>query len=228
MRPIDKGQAPTAYQDYRHALGDLEQRLGLYCSYCERRLGIGLAVEHKVPKRVHPDRALDWSNFLLSCVNCNSVKGDKDLGEGDTLWPDEHNTALAITYHKGGFVEADPALGAALAARTKALIDLVGLDRHVADGSPAPARRDKRWQQREEAWAVAAWSLAKYEQQNQARDALEQVVKAALGYGFFSVWMSVFADFPDVKRALVLRFEGTAGECFDTHGVPLPRTALGV
>lgn len=215
MRPIDKGVAPSTYTDYRDALDDLENRLGRNCSYCERPLGTGLGVEHKAPKSIHPDRTLDWGNFLLGCVNCNSVKGQKDLGEGETLWPDEHNTVLAVAYERGGFVEVSSALAGALAERARALIDLVGLDRHAAEGLPQPARRDRRWQQREEAWAIATSCLAKYERQNQAEEALELVVQAALGHGFFSVWLSVFDRIPDVKRALVRRFNGTAKECFD-------------
>lgn len=63
MRPIDKGAAPAAYRDYRDARKDLEQRLGLYCSYCERRFRTGLAVEHKAAKGIHPDQALDWDTL---------------------------------------------------------------------------------------------------------------------------------------------------------------------
>ena len=228
MRPIDKGRSPVAYSDYREALDDLEQRLGRYCSHCERRLGTGLAVEHKAPKSVHPNRALDWGNFLLSCVNCNSVKGDKDVRAGETLWPDEHNTVLAIRYARGGFVEVGPALPAGVADRARALIDLVGLDRHKAKGFPSPARRDRRWQQREEAWAVAVSCLANYQRLSQTAQALELVVEAAQGHGFFSVWLSVFADFPAARRALVEGFPGTARACFDGLGRPVPRTALGV
>lgn len=228
MRPIEKGQAPRVYEDYRVALDDLEARLGRYCSYCERRIGTGLAVEHKAPKDSHPGRRLDWNNFLLSCVNCNSVKSMKDLGEGKTLWPDEHNTVLAVAYESGGFVRVAPALGGDLAARARSLIDLVGLDRHWAEGFPPPARRDRRWQQREETWKAATRCLANYERQNRTQAALECIVDAALGYGFFSVWLSVFADFPDVKRALVGSFAGTAADCFNRQGQPVPRTELGV
>ena len=229
MRPIDKGAAPAAYADYRDALNDLELRLGHYCSYCERRLGTGLAVEHKTPKGIHPDQALVWGNFLLSCVNCNSAKGQKDLGEGETLWPDEHNTVLAVDYERGGFVGVNSALDGDLAKRASALVDLIGLDRHIAEGFPEPAPRDNRWQQREATWAIAESCLAKYEQQNRAEAALDLVVEAALGHGFFSVWLSVFDEFPHFKRALVERFTGTATACFDSLGRPVPRVAaLGI
>ena len=47
MRPIERGPAPKCYTDYSDAIDDLESSLGIYCSYCEGRVPIGLAVEHK-------------------------------------------------------------------------------------------------------------------------------------------------------------------------------------
>ena len=76
MRPVSRGAAPRTYSSYGDAIGDLEDRLGIYCSYCERRLPVSLAVEHMAPKSLHPDRELEWKNFLLGCTNCNSVKRD--------------------------------------------------------------------------------------------------------------------------------------------------------
>ena len=74
MRPIDRGPAPRAYAEYGDSIGDLVDRLGRYCSYCERRLPTHLAVEHMAPKSLHEGRELDWCNFLLGCVNCNLSK----------------------------------------------------------------------------------------------------------------------------------------------------------
>jgi 5-methylcytosine-specific restriction endonuclease McrA len=74
MRPVTRGAAPRAYTAYSQAIGDLEDRLGIYCSYCERRLPVSLAVEHVVPKSLEPTLETCWDNFLLGCTNCNSVK----------------------------------------------------------------------------------------------------------------------------------------------------------
>lgn len=175
MRPIDKGPAPRAYTDYTAAIDDLEDRLGLYCSYCERRLPSGLALEHKAPKRLHPRRRLDWGNFLLSCSNCNSVKGETDLADDATLWPDRHNTFLAITYERGGLVGVSEALPASLAARAQALVDMVGLNRHVDKGFPDPTGRDRRWQQRDSVWRIAQCCLATYEDLGRTEEALQLV-----------------------------------------------------
>ncbi len=228
MRPIEKGAAPRQYTDYRQAAGDLEARLGKYCSYCERRLPIGLAVEHKAPKEFHEDRELDWDNFLLSCSNCNSVKLLKDIPDQDTLWPDRHNTLLAITYAKGGFAEVATSLRGRLRQRARSLVDLVGLDRHQATGFPKPALRDARWRQREEAWSTAEFCRERYESLNQTDEALRFVLDVARGLGFLSVWLSVFAEYPPVKLRLIRVFPGTPGSCFDSRGDPVARTALGV
>lgn len=62
---------------YVDARGDLLTTLGYYCSYCEIPVGIGVHIEHKLPKRDFPSQAVNWDNMLLACDNCNSNKGDK-------------------------------------------------------------------------------------------------------------------------------------------------------
>ena len=223
MRPIDRGSAPRAYAYYGDAIDDLAGRLGRYCSYCERRLPTNLAVEHMSPKSLHEELRLDWNNFLLGCVNCNSVKGDDDVAEGDVLWPDRHNTMRAIDYYPGGFVRAAEDLGDDLHRRSRRLLDLVGLHRHVADGFPEPAPRDRRWEQREEAWAAAEKCRADFVSLGEAGSALGLVLEAARFCGFFSVWMTVFREFADVKQALVEEFPGTARRCFDHAGNAIRR-----
>lgn len=155
MRPIERGPAPRTYARYADAFGDLEGRLGRYCSYCERRLPTSLAVEHMAPKSLHRDRERDWGNFLLGCTNCNSIKRDKDVAEDDVLWPDRHNTMLALAYSRGGFVQVAEELPPQLEPRARALIELVGLDRHGGHEGRPPAKRDARWRDREEAWSTA-------------------------------------------------------------------------
>ena len=78
MRPINRGDAPQAFNDYKAAKPFLTDRLGTYCSFCERRIPTNLAVEHILPKDEDlpfADLRNEWTNFLLSCVNCNSSKG---------------------------------------------------------------------------------------------------------------------------------------------------------
>ena len=218
MRPVERGTAPREYAEYGDAIGDLENRLGRYCSYCERGLPIGLAVEHMAPRSLYPDREVDWNNFLLGCTNCNSVKGDADVADDDTLWPDRHNTMLALAYSRGGFVRLAAGLSSELRRRAQALIELVGLDRHGAPGWSSPARRDQRWRDRESVWSLAERCRASFEAARGSDDALALVLAAATGYGFFSVWFAVFDQHIDVKLALIDAFPGTATSCFDQDG----------
>jgi len=216
MRPVHRGVAPRTYAAYGTAIGDLEERLGIFCSYCERRLPTSLAVEHVSPKVSDPTRELDWTNFLLGCTNCNSVKADEVTNDEDFLWPDRDNTFRAFQYSTGGFVEVSHTLGAGVNAKAKRLMNVVGLNRHKKRGWPRPARRDKRWKQREATWKLAdEWKtrLATFSAEGRGI-AMPLIRDLALGYGFFSVWMTVFADDPEVCQALVLGHPGTAQDCF--------------
>lgn len=224
MRPVERGDAPRAYVRYGDAIADLEERLGRYCSYCERRLPISLAVEHMAPKSLHSNRELDWSNFLLGCPNCNSVKGNTDVADDHVLWPDRHNTLLALVYSRGGFVQVAGGLNLQLRRRAQILIDLVGLDRHGGHEQPRPAGRDRRWQDREEAWAAAEGCRERFEALDKSDEARELVLDAARYCGFFSVWFAVFDRHVDVKLALIDAFPGTARSCFDERAGLIKRS----
>ena len=208
MRPVERGPAPRIYNDYANARNDLVDRLGPYCSYCERRLPTGLAVEHVFPRGLYADQTLDWDNFLLACVNCNSVKSDND--PRDVFLPDRDNTLLVLSYFRGGYVGVAAGMDATSTRRARGLIDLLGLDRHGAANWPGPAPRDERWCQREEVWKGAEKSRDLFLSLDEFPEALELVVQVALGSGFFSVWMTVFKDNAEVKQALMEAFPGTA------------------
>jgi hypothetical protein len=175
------------------------------------------------PKRHHPGRELEWDNFLLGCTNCNSVKGQKDVNDDELLWPDRDNTLLPIKYVKGGFVSVVDSISPLLQAKTLKLIELVGLHRHDAEGWPDPADRDKRWQHRDETWEAAELCLRNYEASECSSPAKSFVIVAAKGYGFFSIWMSVFRDHRDICLSLIREFSGTAIDCFDGAGWPINR-----
>ncbi len=223
MRPVDRGPAPQKFTKYGEAISDLETRLGTYCSYCESRLPSGLAVEHMAPKSLCQKLELEWTNFLLGCMTCNSVKGDTDVSDNELLWPDRNNTALAITYSDGGYVGVADDLSDELRNRTRNLIELVGLDRHAAAGWPGPSGRDKRWSEREKVWTLAKKCRLDYEERGKSTKALSYVVDVAKGYGFFSVWLSVFKEYSEVRIALIGAFPGTAQYCFNQSGDPVPR-----
>jgi uncharacterized protein (TIGR02646 family) len=223
MRPVDRGDAPQQYAAYQNAIEDLENRLGRYCSYCERRLPTGLAVEHVSPKSLDPARKTDWKNFLLACANCNTVKGTKVTNDADFLWPDKDNTLLGIEYQSGGLVQAHIGLSDAVKAKAQNLIDLVGLDRHP--GQPEgkkPANRDKRHGDREEAWTLANLKRERLEQ-NDSQDFRDMLIELAEATGFFGVWMNVFHNDEDIRQRLIATFIGVAAECFDADGNSVAR-----
>lgn len=223
MRPVNRGEPPEKYEQFQDAIGDLEDRLGTYCSYCERRLPAGLAVEHVVPKSYDEDRELDWSNFLLACGNCNSVKGKKITNDHDFVWPDRDNTLLGITYQDGGMLDVTEGLSEELKGKVKRLIDLVGLDRHPGQPrSKRPTDRDRRYMQREQ-----VWRLAKRRHETLARmdceDLRSLICDLAVAEGFFSVWMLVFHDDTDMRKRFAVAFTGTSAECFDHDWKSIPR-----
>lgn len=225
MRPIDRGAAPKVYTRYGDAINDLEDRLDYYCSYCERRLPAGLEVEHISPKSKDPAKLLDWQNFLLGCKNCNGVKGalpEPDRVD-DYLWPDKDNTLRAIRYGDGGMVAAQGNVGTDGQTKAERLMDLVGLDRYPGHpNGKVPTNRDKRYSQREEIWATAT-KLKNSLVSNDCEERRQDIIQMARGWGFFSVWMTVFENDSDMRRRLIDGFKGTALDCFDAVGTCITR-----
>ncbi|WNZ47513.1 retron system putative HNH endonuclease [Leptolyngbya boryana CZ1] len=216
MRPVDRGLPPRTYTNYQHAQADLVERLGEYCSYCERRLETHIAVEHIQPKSRVPALCNDWSNFLLSCVNCNSCKKDIAIVVDDYFWPHRDNTLLAFDYLPAGMVVPHPNLTTANVKKAQSTITLLGLDREP--GRPNFKRqdknKDKRWQRRLEAWELAQRDLQRLNINN-SNEVRELIVEHALAKGMFSIWLKVFENDSDMKQRLISSFKGTAMNCFD-------------
>jgi uncharacterized protein (TIGR02646 family) len=224
MRPIERGAAPQAFTIYRDAYPHLVGRLGDYCSYCERQIETNLAVEHVQPKDPIPALRNEWANFLLGCVNCNSIKGDTAVALADFLWPDSDNTLSAFEYKTGGLVIPGHALDAQLRGKAESTLKLVGLDRDP--GNPNAARRptnaDNRWLRRFEAWEKAEWCL-KLLGTNDTNEVRELIVEVAKGRGMFSIFWTVFAGDIDLRRRLREAFAGTSFACFDANENVQPR-----
>lgn len=220
MRPVDKGTNTTVFSEYAQAKGDLLDRIGPYCSYCERPCD--LAVEHIAPKAKYPDRLLDWMNFLLACVNCNGIKTDKDTLAERHLFPDKANTAYAFVYGQDGRVRTNPNLADDEFAVAQRTLELVGLDRFPRlDGR----RSDLRWQWRDEAWRIAEISREQL-LRNPSEELRQQITFTAKKTGYFSVWMTVFASDADMKRRFLDTFPGTRRTCFDDDGCCRPTLTL--
>lgn len=135
MRPVDRGSHPLAglvpkvYRKYEDARGDLFRRLGRYCSFCERPIKSGLAIEHVLPKTRRPDLICSWDNFLLACVNCNSTKLNKAVSRKAFFLPDQDNTFRAFRYESGGRFGPNPAISPSQKGKATRTIGLVGLDK---------------------------------------------------------------------------------------------------
>ena len=221
MRPVERGDRPRddqgaeiTFESYQQARKALIKRLGEYCSYCEVHLDASLAVEHIRPKKppgaatTLRDRELDWGNFLLACTNCNSIKGNTDVILGEYLWPDRDDTFAALSYQLGGIVKAAPGRGRIKANR---LIKLVGLQRQVDTAEAS----DRRWQNRREAWDLAVLSKDNLAQSptDHMRNIIIELAKAK---GFWSVWMTVFADDSTMCERLLAAYPGTRNKYFVT------------
>jgi len=234
MRPVRRGPSPQTedFSPYTAALAPLVARMGMYCSYCERPIPTNLAVEHIQPKALAPYAGLigRWTNYLLGCVNCNSTKGDRDVVPAELLLPDRDNTAAAFLYTADGRVQVAPKLTAARTRKAQALLSLVGLDKAAtASGGSSPATSTNEAQvaldrvsQRMQAWLEASEARAELQAQPQLEPLRRVIVKLALARGFFSVWMTVFADDADMRARLIKAFPGTAESgCFEPLGALL-------
>jgi uncharacterized protein (TIGR02646 family) len=235
MRPVLRGNSPRAadYDNYRGAFGELAGRIGMFCSYCERRIPTNLAVEHIQPKNLAAYRHLQgrWDNFLLSCVNCNSTKGDKDVVLADFLLPDRDNTAAAYEYTMDGEITIPGRLTDPEQTMAKRTLTLTGLDKRastVVDSNGQLIAID-RVAQRMEIWLIAQES--KHDLHLNPSDGFRrQIARTATGHGFFSIWMTVFSDDVAVRKLLIQEFLGTATDCFDPNSTAVvsPRPSNGL
>lgn len=225
MRPVTRGPDPGPFAQYRDAAEPLMNRLGCYCSYCERHIETHLAVEHIQPKDPNPALERAWDNFLLACVNCNSCKGATDIAVADALWPDADNTLKAFVYREA-IVEVADTLDATTRPLAEALRRLVGLDKDP--GNPLPDRRptsaDRRWRTRQEIWGVAQESLKNLSQPAADTPQMRaQIALTAAARGGFGIWFTVFKDDNDMLTRFVAAFPGSAIDCFDHSGQCLQR-----
>lgn len=137
----------------------------------------------------------------------------------------DDNPALAYTYQGGipkvnetALNHVDPT-GERL-TKAKNLFALVDLG-----NVPAPWVKDRRFHQRNKAYELAVealtdWQLAKT-CTSEGKDVIKRlIVLNAQGYGFFSVWMTVFVDEPDICKALLDAFPGTNHIYFDETYYP--------
>jgi uncharacterized protein (TIGR02646 family) len=235
VRPVLRGNSPQAadYDSYRDAFGELAGRIGMFCSYCERRIPTLLAVEHIQPKGLPAYAHLQgsWDNLLLACVNCNSTKKDQDVALANVLLPDRDNTAAAYEYTMDGKITIPARLTGGQRRMAERALALTGLHKQanaVVDSNGQLVAID-RVAQRMETWLIAQESRSDL-QANPSDSFRGQIARTATGHGFFSIWMTVFSDDVAVRKLLIAAFRGTATDCFDANSTALvsPRPPNGL
>lgn len=227
MRPVNKGTSPyTRIRNYQDAEPYLNKRIVRYCSFCEMPVFHVPEVEHKEGK-ASGGNLTEWTNLLYACKYCNTRKAQKiKAGEtGKWLWPDKDNTFLAFTYIDGyprvneNFLKSK---GDDVYQKAIQLFEGVCLDFHPE----SVWDKDKRWQKRIDTLGQAeyswkAWQKIKVTQFR--KEYLDTIIIIAKDTGFFSIWMMVFKDDKEVRKALIDSFPGTAEDCFDEEGNPVLR-----
>lgn len=227
MRPVDKGESPyKIIKKYQDALPYLEEKIGLYCSYCEASIQHVPEVEHMISKKRGGDWTA-WSNLLLGCKYCNTRKLDQVTPQNveEYLWPDSDNTALAFSYTNGfpevnedTLNELDPT--GSSCEKAKNTYKLVGLG-NLPDIEKGD--RDRRALERNRAFhralaSLKLWSNVKDAPESYKSGMKEQMMMTAAAVGFFSVWMTVFSDEPQILQALIEKFSGTDKSYYDGNG----------
>lgn len=220
MRPIVKGNVPKntdgtnlVFEEYREAKRFLIERIGEYCSYCERPIKANLAVEHVQPKSLVTDLELNWDNFLLACTNCNSTKGKKAIVLTDYFWADQDNTFFYFMYNDSGLVNVQEGLSDEESMKAENTIKLTGLDKPAPKPNTKDFKKanDLRAEHRLEAWYKANDFLEDYENTDTNVRLLlsKHLVEIVKGHGFWSIWMTVFKNHPIVIQELVNGIKGT-------------------
>ncbi|HAI68682.1 MAG TPA: hypothetical protein DCM38_04495 [Gammaproteobacteria bacterium] len=103
---------------------------------------------------------------------------------------------------------------------------MTGLDRHP-NASTKPTPKDKRWNHRRQVWDLAQ-QAKRLLALNDNPDMRKFIVKNAKAHGFWSIWMSLFQDDPDMLNRFIQAFPGTCHQCFDLKAKPIERRKEGL
>ena len=220
MRAVNRGNAPLdnagveiVFSEYPEARRYLIDRLGEYCSYCERHIPASLAVEHIRPKTHNPTLELQWGNLLLACPNCNSTKGHNNIIVADYALPHLDNTFELFQYNASAIVSPMPGLNTVDLDKTKKTIKLVGLGKNkpTVGSKEWKIASDRRFEHRLQSFLEAnRFSLEYSKKSVSARaDMLPLLEVIVLSKGFWSIWMNAFSAFPEVTSRFRLAFAGT-------------------
>jgi hypothetical protein len=242
MRPVVKSVrtdaitgTPLEIKPWGDAKPNLIIELGSHCSFCEKSgTRSAFHVEHIHGKgclnatgiKIYDAMKYRWDNFLIACVNCNSVKGDKDVVLHAPFLPHTNNLLHYIKVLKGGLIRIRLGITGNDLIRTQAFIDLIGLDR--VPGHPQFSSKDDRWDERLEAYDIAERYHRKYTSLPPETD-IETIVTLAKSTGFFSAWYEIFKGQNSVIDALINGYTPAGGVLINafpaTHQASFDSTA---
>lgn len=139
------------------------------------------------------------------------------------LWPHLDNTFSAFTYHDDGRVDINPALRGDVHKFAIAIRKMAGILM-----SPAKAKKYADLgiaydgaSKRKEIWDSVLSSRKVY-MANPTGDSVASIAKNAPKMGYFSIWMKVFEDRPEVRLALINAFKADP-LCFDANSSPVKK-----
>ena len=194
--PDGTQKTPT---DYKTFLPDLIDNFGKYCCYCEKAER-SLDIEHVAPKSLNPTKICDWNNLLLACPKCNrDYKKSWNPNRTGYAWPDEKDTFDIFEYHIDGSMAVKDSLSSDEKECAQKTINLLGLNE---PNSYSNWLRQKRYEQ----WDLASEDLKDY---RKGARTIERIVKNVVANGYWSVWMTVFKDHPEVTQKIADAFPGT-------------------
>ena len=245
MRPIEKPACPTVAgapkvvtEDYKLWKADLEQAIGMFCTYCGMRLNNSPQVEHVVPQNPisgNPaGNPFAWDNVVFSCQPCNgkSGKSNKNYNAQQHYMPEQHNTLLPFIYPHAitqGHLIVEAANGLSNAQRTKAIatINLFNFQHIDQREAKVDYRSSERWQAKQTVdTAFGLYAMAKASPTFDEDIASTVIARLAVSTGFFQLWVEAFINEPEVLKKLIHPdfFPGTHQASFDpVTGQPRPR-----
>lgn len=220
MRPVNRGLisknedgTDKIYTSYGQAKDDLRERLSSFCSYCEMNIDNQPDVEYVSPKSKNLNLVNEWSNFLLGCKTCNIIKDDNNMNRDGFVFPDTHNTSFLYEYLNSS-VKLKDDLSEDIKVLAKATFDLVKLNRDI----DTAGRIDDRKIARNNSWSKAQEAFKDFLELPNHEAMIRQTARSC--NGFFSMWIQIFKDYPEVKKAILENVSGTAMECYDDNFNP--------
>lgn len=225
MRPVNRGEIPKnedgtdkIYTVYGQAKDDLRDRLSSFCSYCEMNIDNQPDIEHVSPKSKNPDLETSWDNFLLACKTCNIIKDNNNQDREGYVFPDTHNTSFLYEYSINDIKVVD-GLNENIKNLATATFKLVELNRKV----DTTDRTDDRARARNNSWEKAKMALEDFRELLPPTQDNNRLVRLTANTcnGFFSMWMQIFKDYPEVKKAILENVNGTALDCYNEDFNPI-------